>query len=433
MPRNRYPAIKKGSDGFWHAWITVGTKANGRPDQRHVKRATKTAVEDRIDELLDQVKSGIVVKAGKGMTVTAWFDLYLGTVLPSSGRCDPDTIRDYRSKLEHWVLPIIGHMRLDRVQTENIEACYLMMRRAGRADSFILKVHRILNRAWKIALRRKLVPTNILELMDPPTFVAVEQEALSLDDAKAVLTAAAGRRNSARWSIGLALGLRQGEMLGLRWEYIDLEKAEMRVWWQLTRRTFDHGCGSEPCRRRKAGYCPRRTMQMRSNEIPVLDLSKPGDSDRRTGLVLKEPKGKSKRTLPLAPELVDQLREHQKAQMVERILADVTWQDHGFVFTEEDGRPIDPKHDYAAWRQLLDDSGVPAIKLHAGRHTAATILIALKTGIEVVQELLGHSDSRTTRGYVHIASEMARAATQRIGSALFGEAPKSQVHPEVHP
>ncbi|MEV4345967.1 tyrosine-type recombinase/integrase [Actinoplanes sp. NPDC049596] len=98
----------------------------------------------------------------------------------------------------------------------------------------------------------------------------------------------------------------------------------------------------------------------------------------------------------------------------------MTWQDHGLVFTEEDGRPVDPKHDYLAWRQLLADSEVPEIKLHAGRHTAATILIALGTGIEVVQEILGHSDSRTTRGYVHIASEMARAATQRMGGALFG-------------
>jgi integrase len=433
MPRNRYPQIKKGDDGLWHAYVTVGTKPNGRPDQRHIKRATKTAVEDRIDELLDQVKSGVVVKAGRGITVSAWFDLYLDNVLPSTGRCDPETIRDYRSKLEHWVLPIIGHMRLDRVQTDQIEACYMMMRRAGRADSFILKVHRILNRAWKIALRRKLVGGNIIELIDPPRVVALEQDALSLDDAKAVLAAAAGRRNSARWSIGLALGLRQGEMLGLRWEYVDLERGEMRVWWQLARRSFDHGCAGRPCGRRKAGYCPQRTMQMRSNELPILDLSKPSDTDRRTGLVLKEPKGKSKRTVPLPPELVAELREHQQAQMVERILADVMWQDHGLIFTEEDGRPVDPKRDYQEWQRLLADSGVPAIKLHGGRHTAATILIALGTGIEVVQELLGHSDSRTTRGYVHIASEMARAATQRMGGALFGVASEPRVHPDVHP
>lgn len=422
MPRKRYPNIKKGNDGLWHAWVTVGNKPNGRPDQRHIKRATRFDVEDRVDELLDQVKTGIVVKAGKGMTVSAWFDLYLGTILPSTGRCDPDTVRDYRSKLDHWVLPIIGHMRLDRVQTDNIEACYLMMRRAGRADSFVLKVHRILTRAWEIALRRKLVGSNVIKLIDPPKFVAVEQEALSLEDALAVLAATRGRRNSARWSIGLALGLRQGEMLGLRWEYVDLDRGEMRVWWQLTRRTFDHGCGSQPCGRRKAGYCPQRVMQMRSNETPVLDLAKPASSDRRTGLVFKEPKGKSKRTVPLPPELVAQLREHQKAQMVERILAADMWQDHGLVFAEEDGRPIDPKHDYVEWRRLLDASGVPAIKLHAGRHTAATILIALGTGIEVVQEILGHSDSRTTRGYVHIASELAHAATQRMGGALFAGA-----------
>ena len=93
MPRKRYPNIKKGADGLWHAWITVGTKANGRPDQRHIKRVTTTAVEARIDELIDQVKARNVVKAGKGNPVSPGFDLYHGTNLPGPGQCDPAPIR----------------------------------------------------------------------------------------------------------------------------------------------------------------------------------------------------------------------------------------------------------------------------------------------------------------------------------------------------
>jgi integrase len=421
LPRNRYPTIKKGADGFWHAWITVGTKGNGRPDQRHIKRATKTAVEDRIDELLDQIRNGAVVKPGRPDTVAQWLTTYLDTVLPSSGRCDPATIRDYRSKIQHWVLPIIGNVRLDKLQTENLDAVYLGMRRAGRADSTVLKVHRILSRALEMALRRRLVPRNVAKLMDSPSFDAVDQSPLTADDAAAVLAASTGRRNAVRWQIGLALGLRQGEALGLRWSYVDLERAEIRVWWQLRRRAFDHGCGGT-CGHPRGGNCPQRVMPLRTGEVNLLDLSKPANVDRRTGFVIKRPKGKGKRTVALPTELVEALREHRAGQKLERVLADSMWQDHDLVFAESDGRPIDPKYDHQEWKSILAAAGVPATRLHDARHTAGTIMTVLGVPIEVVQEILGHSDVRTTRGYVHVASEMARAATARMGRTLLRRA-----------
>lgn len=428
MPRKRYPTIKQGSDGLWHAWVSVGTKPNGRPDQRHVKRATEAEAEERVDELLAQKKTGAVVKGGRVGTTGQWLLTYLDTVLPSSGRCDPDTVRDYRSLIEHWALPVIGSIRRDRLQTANLEEVYLGMRRGGKADSTIVKMHRVLSRALEVAFRRGLVPRNVAKLMDAPTSKRIEQNVLSMEDAGAVLAAAGARRTKARWSIGLGLGLRQGEALGLRWQYLDLDRGEMRVWWQVSRRMFEHGCDGT-CGRRKAGYCPQRYLPLRSGETAVLDLSKPATGDRRTGLVLKEPKGTSKRTVPLPDELIDELKEHRSAQLVERALAGAAWQDHGFVFPTEVGLPIDPKVDYREWRDLLDESGVPAAKLHDGRHTAATILILLGVPIEIVQEILGHSDVRVTRGYVHVASEMAKAATQRMGRALL----KRAVHPEQHP
>jgi integrase len=229
-----------------------------------------------------------------------------------------------------------------------------------------------------------------------------------------------GRRNKARWSIGLALELRQGEALGLRWAFVGLDAAELRVWWQLRRRSFEHGCGDTPCGRRRGGNCPQRILPLRAGEVAVLDLSKPPTADRRTGLVLKAPKCKGKRTVALPQQVVEQLRQQKFNQDIEQILAEDTWHDHGFVFAQPDGRPIDPSDDYAEWRDLLKTTGVPATKLHNARHTAASILILLGVPIEVVQEILGHSDVRTTRRYVHVASEMAKKATERIGDALLG-------------
>jgi integrase len=407
MARRRHPVISEGSDGQFHAWVTVGTKPNGRPDQRHVKRATAAEVEERIEELLDQKRAGAVVKPGRGMTVEQWLTVYLETVAPR--RCDPTTIYDYRSKMRNWVYPVVGGVRVDRLRPDQLDEVYLRMARAGKADSSTLKVHRILTRALEIAFRRGLVPRNVAKLIDSPTVKRVEILPLSEAEAEAVLDKATAtrRRNTARWSVGLALGLRQGEALGLRWQYVDLEAGEIRVWWQLHRRAFEHGCGGT-CGRRRGGNCPAKVLPLRSGEQVVAG-----------GLILKEPKGKSKRTIPIPVELVDALRVHREVQGFEQQYAGSAYQKHGFVFAHADGRPLDPGDDYDDWKDLLAAAGVRDARVHDGRHTAATLLVAQGVRLEVVQEILGHSDVRTTRGYSHVASAMARAATDGMGRSLL--------------
>jgi integrase len=407
MARKRQPVISKGSDGQFHAWVTVGTKTNGRPDQRHVKRATEAEVEERVDELLDQVRAGAVVKAGRGMTVEQWLTVYLETVAPR--RCDPTTIYDYRSKMRNWVYPVVGGVRVDRLRPDQLDEVYLRMARAGKADSSTLKVHRILTRALEIAFRRGLVPRNVAKLIDSPTVKRVEILPLSEAEAVAVLdkAIASRRRNTARWSVGLALGLRQGEALGLRWPYVDLERGEIRVWWQLHRRAFEHGCGGT-CGRRRGGNCPAKVLPLRS-----------GEQVATGGLILKEPKGKSKRTIPIPVELVEALRVHREVQGFERQYAESAYLKHGFVFAHPDGRPLDPGDDFDDWKGLLAAAGVRDARVHDGRHTAATLLLAQGVRLEVVQEILGHSDIRVTRGYSHVASAMARAATDGMGAALL--------------
>ncbi len=404
-PRRGYPKITEKADG-WHAWVTVGTKPNGRPDQRHVKRATKAAVEERVDELLEQRRAGQVVRPGKAITVQQWLEMYLDTVAPR--RCDPSTVSDYRSKCKTWVYPVIGKTRLDQLQPEQLDDVYLLMDRAGKAPSTVLKTHRILTRAFEIALRRKMVGRNVAKLVDSPSTRPVEQRPLQLAEAKRVLAVAQHRRNPSRWSVGLGLGLRQGEALGLRWPYIDLDKQEMRVWWQLRRRGFEHGC-APACGRRKAGNCPERKLPMRAGEIHL-----------EGGLILKAPKGTGKRTVPIPDQLAEELERHRAGQAVEQVLAGGAWAGLDLVYADPFGRPIDPGRDYEEWVEVLKLAGVDHARLHDGRHTAGTILLALGADLRTVQEILGHSDVRTTQVYTHVASEMARGATERMGSALFG-------------
>lgn len=401
MPRRRRPTAREGKDGYWHVWVTVGTKPNGRPDQRHISRATESEAEEAADELLDQLRSaGAVPKAGK-LTVQQWMDNYLDTIAPR--RCNPGTVYDYRSKMRNWVYPEHGARRLDRLTPEHLDAIYAAMAQAGKATSHQLKVHRILSRALEIALRRGHVVRNVTKLVDAPSVDPARVEALAETYARRVLDVAAQRRNSVRWSVAFALGLRQGEAIGLRWQYdgqqlVDLDAGVIHVWWQLRRRIYEHGCAGM-CGRKRGADCPKR-----------------GGG----GLMFVKTKGKSRRSIPIPPELLPAFKAHRKVQRKERMKVGGKWNEYDAVFVTEDGRLLDPRADYDEWVAILKESGVPHKKLHIMRHSAATMLLAQGVDIRVVKEVMGHRDIRTTDGYTQGAQELMAEAMKRMGRHLFG-------------
>ncbi len=115
-------------------------------------------------------------------------------------------------------------------------------------------------------------------------------------------------------------------------------------------------------------------------------------------------------------QLVTALKAQREAQLAEREHAGSEWTEMDLVFTQPNGRPLDPRRDWDEWKELLKTAGVRDVRVHDGRHTAGTLLIAQGVHIRAVQEILGHSDVRTTQGYTHVASEVARDAAQRMGA-----------------
>jgi integrase len=283
---------------------------------------------------------------------------------------------------------------------------YSDLKRSGLSSKTILDYHRMITRALKMAHRRKLVAFNVATLIDAPSHVDTEIEPLLQDDARAILDQAGTLRNSARWSVAFALGFRQAKALGMRWRYVDLEKGQMRVF-QLKRSAFGHGCDDPvACVRARhratcgpdctghARYCPERVG---------------GDWEFR------KPKGRKTRPVPIPDPLIPLLKAHKAAQATERLAAGETWEDRDLVFCRSDGRPIDPRDDWGAWKALLEAAHVPHARLHDARHTAATLLLEQGVDIRVVQEILGHSSIAVTKRYTHVTSRLARDAADRRG------------------
>ena len=430
---NGETSVYQGSDGLWHAWVTMGYKADGSLDRRHVERRSESAAQKRVNELMKERDSGNIKKAGKSPTVEQWMTTYLDTIAVQ--KLAPRSHDDYWSKTRNWIIPCIGQYRLDRLHPEHLDAMYARMFKAKLAPSHVLKVHRILSRALKIAVRRGKVGRNVANLVDAPSVDKVEQDSLDVTEAKKVLAATEGRRNGPRWSVGLACGLRQGEALGLRWEYINLETGDVRVWWQLQRNKWQHGCDDphacgarlhrtlcpKNCaRHRKPGNCARHEKG-HSRPCPAGCVGHAIRCPQRTGggLVFRKPKGKDKRTVTLPVPLVAVLREHKVWQDQERAAAGEHWTDLDLVFCHSTGQPVDPRDDWEEWGELLKAAGVRYVRVHDGRHTAGTLLAEQGVHVLTIQQILGHTDVRTTQGYIHVGDPVVRDAAKRMAGALW--------------
>jgi len=138
------------------------------------------------------------------------------------------------------------------------------------------------------------------------------------------------------------------------------------------------------------------------------------------GLVFREPKGKSRRSVALPSILVQILRQHRADQLKAREASGSSWRDQDLVFCGLDGSPIDPRRDWQEWKDLLAAADVRDARVHDGRHTAGTLLTEQGVHVRTVMEVLGHSDLRLTQRYTHVASPAAKDAAARMGAALWG-------------
>jgi integrase len=438
-----------GSDGRWHGRVTMGVKNDGRPDRRHVSGKTQAEVARKVRALEQQRDAGKPSKPGRPERFGAWMTTYLDTIcenLVASGKMSPRTLDDYRSKNRNWIEPKLGGHRLDRLLSDHLDAAYAEMYEAGLSPSTVLKIHRIISRALTVAVRRGKVGRNVANREnygDAPEAVDTEMEPFTREEARRILNAANGRRNAARWSVALSLGLRQGEAIGLRWSYVDLDTGVIRAWFQVGRANYRHDCSDAnacgalwhrpPCPRscrehrhsndcppdcqKRAHQCPKRTC----NPQTCKGHARHCPQRKGGGITFRERKGKKKLTIQCPPELLPELRAHQEVQKLERISADDKWTDHDLVFATLTGGPISRDDDWREWKAVLRAAGVRDGRLHDARHTAATLLLEQGVHIRVVQEILGHARVTTTQRYTHVASLQVKDAAERMGAALWGD------------
>lgn len=398
--RTRQPngtsSVYEGKDGYWHGRVTVGVRDDGKPDRRHVMRKSK-ADAIRAVRKLERDRDSVTVQApGRVGTVGEWLEHWVENIAAAVVR--ENTLAGYRVAIRTHLIPGIGAHRLDRLQAEHLEKLYARMIRNGSSPGTAHQVHRTLRTALGEAERRGRITRNPAALAKAPRVSETEVEPYSVDEVRRLLTTAAEGRNHARWAIALALGLRQGEVLGLRWTDVDLDTGTLLVRRGRLRPRYRHGCGGS-CGK-KAGYCPKR----------LADRPETDETKSRAG----------RRAIGLPDELVGLLKSHREEQDRERDTAAQLWRDSGYVFTDERGEPLNPNTDYHRWKKLLRDAGVRDGRLHDARHTAATVLLILGVPERAVMGLMGWSTTAMAARYQHITGVVRSDVAQRVGGLIWG-------------
>lgn len=395
---NRQSSVYLGNDGHWHGRVTVGRRDDGSLDRRHVMSKSKGTVIAKVralERLRDEVR---VPKAGRSWTVEKWLLHWLEEIARPNIR--DSSYQAYRAAISKHLLPTLGGLRLDRLTPETIEAVYRRMIDAGARPATAHQAHRTLRTALREAERRGHIARNPAQLVRPPRIQPEPVEPFTLDEVQRVLATARNSCNGARWAIALALGLRQGEVVALQWDDIDLNAKALRVRATRLRPVYKHGCGGT-CSK-VAGYCPHRLQ--------------------RNGHTGATKSAAGNRIIGLPDELVALIESHRRAQLSERLAAGSLWEEGSWLFATRFGRPINPNSDYREWKALLERAGVRHARLHDARHTAATVLLVLGVPERTVMSIMGWSSTSMAARYQHVTDPIRREVANRVGGLLFGDA-----------
>lgn len=367
---------KRASDGLYIGTVDLGRGPDGNRRRRVVAARTKKELLPKLDQARRQSAEGIVpdAQATVATLIDAWLTGHHGRQLK------PATLSNYRNLADFYVVPYIGTERANILTPEHVRRWLDRLEDEGRSANTRRLARATLRRALELAMRDGLVARNVAALVDGPRTAGTRlDDALTAEEEKKVLEAAQGDRLEALVHVLLLLGLRRGEALALRWDGVDLKNKTLRV-----DGTF----------------------------------ARAGD-----GVHYSTPKTASgARTIPMVGGLSTVLREHRRRQAAERLAAGELWADGGWVFTTEIGTPIDPSNALHWWYRLTERSGVGRRRMHAARHTTATLMLDRGVPLELVSAVLGHAGLAITADvYARPTADAKRRALETMAQAI--EAP----------
>jgi len=379
----------------WKIVLELGKDANGkRMRQASTFQGTKGDAEDEMVRLLRKLATGTYV-ANNRMTVAQYLEHWLSSYAKTS--VSERTYERYEGIVRQHLTPALGRHKLARLRPLHISAYYAEALEGGRVQrkrkpkkgekqpeerprkglsaQTVTHHHRVLREALRQAVRWQMLSVNPVDAVKPPRVERKEIAPLDEGGVRILLKSLEGARLRTPALLAVGTGLRRGELLGLRWQDVDLKAGRLSV---------------------------RQNLQT-----------------TRSGLIFKSPKtAKGRRSVSLGGSLLRALKQHKREQAAKRLRMGQVYQDRGLVFCKDDGAPWSPDCFSAEWHKTMKAQG-RQVRFHDLRHTHATLLLRKGIHPKVVSERLGHSTVGITLDtYSHVMPDMQDEAAQKLDSVF---------------
>ncbi|MBO0792087.1 MAG: site-specific integrase [Ktedonobacteraceae bacterium] len=370
-------SIFRRKDGRWVASITL---EGGKKKSFYGK--TRKEVQEKLRVALHQQQEGTLITTPQ-QTVKQYLHYWLEEVQRESIR--DRTYERYEEIVRLHLVPTLGSHPLQKLTPQHLQTFYNKKRKEGLSSTTVNTIHNVLHKALDTAVQWRLISHNVCDLTKPPRRRRFEIQPLNQEQLQQFLAAVAGHPQETLFVLALATGMRRGELLGLKWRDVDFETGILHICRVLTR-------------------------------IPTKFPGK--------GFIEAEPKTeKSRRGILLAPFALEVLRKHRVRQIEMKPQAGLRWQEHDYVFCTSIGTHLNPDRDVLVpFKKVLQQAGLPLVRFHDLRHSAATLLMSKGVHPKVVQEILGHSNITITLNiYSHVLPPMHQGAIAKLNEALQGE------------
>jgi integrase len=344
--------------------------------RRYVSGKTKEEARKALRQARGDAERGLVFDADN-LKLGEYLDRWLSDSVSDTVKAT--TFERYEQITRLHLKPALGRVKLKALTPAHVRGLYREKLEAGLSARTVRYIHTTLHKALKQAVMDGLIPRNATESVKPPQPSREEMCPLTPEQAKLLLKVAheTGDRLEALYVLAIHTGLRQGELLGLKWDDVDLEDGSLQV---------------------------RRTLTITKNG-PLFT------SPKTTG---------SRRSVKLTSHAIEAVRHHLERQLGEIDRVGSLWSENGLIFASEMGESLN-RHNLTrhSFKPLLKRAGLPQIRFHDLRHTCATLLLTRNVNPKIVSEMLGHSSIAITLDtYSHVLPNMRDQAAAAMEEAL---------------
>jgi len=371
-------SIFERKDGRWVGQIELGWEL-GKRKRRYVYGHSHEEVRKALTQLKADHDKGLPIEViDAPRTVGAYLAYWLENRLKMRAR--PRSYEAFEILIRVHITPALGKIPLRKLEPATIQKFLNERSKSGLSPQTVRHMRTVLRSALNQALKENVIARNPATLVDPPRIPHREIHPLSPDEARQLLKAGANDRLEAVLTVALSLGLRRGEILGLKWSDIDLEKRTIAV---------------------------NRSLQRVEGRLTELETKT----------------AKSRRVLAAPEAVIAALRRHRARQAQERLTPGPDWHDGDLVFTTELGTPLDPRNLIRSYKRILKNEKMRSVSFHTLRHSAASLLLAQGVELRTIMEILGHSSIALTANlYSHVLDNLKREAADKMDALLATKA-----------